>query len=88
MSWAIEITGTASREIAKLDRAHQRRVVAFLRDRLAEKESPRRIGKALQGDPPGRWRYRVGDYRLVCRIDDENRIVRVLAVGHRREVYR
>jgi mRNA interferase RelE/StbE len=61
---------------------------AYLRERIATDADPRRFGKPLIGDKAGLWRYRVGDFRLVCRIEDERLVVLVLAVGHRREVYR
>jgi mRNA interferase RelE/StbE len=59
-----------------------------LRDRLQPAENPRQLGKPLQGDKGGLWRYRVGDYRLICEIQDERITVLVLRVGHRKDVYR
>lgn len=88
MAWTAEVTETAAQALAKLDRGTQRRVRAFLAERLAGDADPRRIGKALQGRHAGLWRYRVGDYRLICRIEDARCVVLVLTVGHRREVYR
>lgn len=72
----------------RLDRPVQGRILAFLRDRIASLESPRRMGRALTGSRTGLWRYRVGDYRLVCRIEDQRVVVLVLAIAHRREAYR
>jgi mRNA interferase RelE/StbE len=86
--WRIEITRTAERQITKLDRTAQRSIRRFLRDRLTPADDPRQWGKALQGEKRGLWRYRVGDYRLICDIQDEKITVIVLEVGHRKDVYR
>jgi mRNA interferase RelE/StbE len=86
--WTIEITRTAERQIKKLDRKAQELIVRFLRDRLKPADNPRQWGKPLHGDKGGLWRYRVGDYRLVCDIQDEKITVLVLRVGHRKDVYR
>ena len=86
--WTIEIARTAEKQIKKLDRQAQESIVRFLRDRLQPSANPRQWGKPLQGDKGGLWRYRVGDYRLVCAIQDERITVLVLRVGHRKNVYR
>jgi mRNA interferase RelE/StbE len=88
LTWTVEIASTAARQLAKLDRPAKERIRRFLRERLATEEDPRRIGKALQGKHAGLWRYRVGDYRLICQLRDERRIVLLVTVAHRREVYR
>lgn len=88
MAWRIEIARTAEKHIAKLDRVAQRSIQHFLRDRLAPCENPRQWGKPLHGEKRGLWRYRVGDYRLICDIQDEKITVLVLEIGHRREIYR
>ena len=72
----------------KLDRVGQQRIVRFLEERLAGGTNPRTFGKPLTGDKVGLWRYRVGDYRVICRIDDDRSAVLVLRIAHRREVYR
>lgn len=87
-SWRIEITRTATRQIAKLDRAAQKSIQHFLRERLMPADNPRQWGKPLHGEKRGLWRYRVGDYRLICDIQDEKITVLVLEVGHRKDVYR
>ncbi len=88
MTWTVEWDAEAVREWQALDRSMQRRILQFLRTRLAEQPHPRSVGKPLKGLKTGLWRYRVGDYRLICLLDDERRIGVVVAVGHRREVYR
>jgi mRNA interferase RelE/StbE len=71
LAWTIEITRTAEKQIKKLGRTAQASVVRFLRERLQPAENPRQWGKPLQGEKLGLWRYRVGDYRLICDIQDE-----------------
>jgi mRNA interferase RelE/StbE len=89
MAWKIEFAPEAVRELNKLDGQVSRRILKFLRDRVANLDSPRSIGSALQGAKLGEfWKYRVGDYRIICRIDDEKVLILVLRVGHRKEVYR
>ena len=88
MAWTIEISRTAEKQIKKLDRVAQAAIVRFLRDRLRPAENPRLFGKPLHGDKGRLWRYRVGDYRLICDIQDEKVVVLVLRVGHRKDIYR
>jgi mRNA interferase RelE/StbE len=89
MAWKIEISPVADRELSSLDAQHARRILKFLHERLANLDDPRSIGKALQGSRLGEfWKYRVGDYRLICKIEDDRVVVLVLRVGHRKEVYR
>lgn len=89
MAWQIEFDPDAVKELKKLDRPVQVRLIAFLRDRLALLEDPRSLGEALSGARLGSyWKYRVGDWRIVCDIQDQRIVVRVLRVGNRREVYR
>ena len=88
MAWNVEFQISARRELAKLDRTVQTRIVDFLRFRVASKEDPRQHGKALKGEKGELWRYRIGDYRAICRIEDERLVVLVVHVGHRSSVYR
>ena len=87
MPWKIEIDAAAEKELTKLNREISARLVAFLRERLGPLEDPRDLGRALRHSD-GFWRYRVGDYRIICRIVYEDRRIVVLAFRHRREVYR
>lgn len=66
----------------------QRRIAAFIRQRLMTEDNSRRFGKALQGTLTGLWRYRVGDYRLICRLIDERCVVLALSIDHRSKAYR
>ena len=89
MAWQIELTATAAKQLAKLDKGEAKRITAFLRQRLAPPDDPRSIGKALTGPQLGTyWRYRVGDYRLICNIQDGALCILVIELGNRREVYR
>jgi mRNA interferase RelE/StbE len=63
-------------------------VLGYLRQRIASSKNPRRFGYSLVGDRKGLWRYRVGDYRIVAAIEDNRFVVLVVALGHRREIYR
>jgi len=86
--WAVEINRTAQKQIHKLDHKAQEAIIRFLRERVQPAEDPRQWGKPLRGEKQGLWRYRVGNYRLICDIQDEKITVLVLAVGHRKDVYR
>ncbi len=89
MGYRIEFDPRAEKELAKLDREVARRILRFLRERVATLDDPRGIGEALHGPELGRfWKYRVGDYRLICHIQDQRIAVLVLRIGHRRDVYR
>jgi mRNA interferase RelE/StbE len=87
LAWRIEITRTAQKQLAKLDRQMQTEIVRFLRERISTEDDPRRYGAPLRKEFLGRWKYRVGDYRLICEIQDEKILVLVLLVGHRSKVY-
>ena len=88
LAWLIELTASARKELAKLDRQAARRITTFLRERIANSANPRSTGKALTGPLGGLWRYRTGDFRIVCEIQDDALCVLVIKIGNRREVYR
>ena len=89
MAWQIEFDPDAARELRKLDRPVQIRIVGFLRQRVAVLDDPRQIGEALAGARLGSyWKYRVGDWRIICDLQDHRIIVRALRIGHRGGVYR
>lgn len=79
---------TAEKQLARLGSSDQRRVRAFINQRLLMLPSPRALGAALTGDLAGLWKYRVGDIRIVADIQDQKLIILVIEVGNRREVYR
>ena len=89
MTWRIEFDPAAFEELSGLDRTVQRRILNVLRERIAPLEEPRSLGEALHGkELGGFWKYRIGDYRVICDIQDKVIRILVLRVGHRREVYR
>ena len=89
MVWRIEFEDAALKGLAKLDKPVARRILAFLRERVAQLEDPRSVGEALKGSRLGDfWKYRVGDYRVIVHIEDGALRVLILKVGNRREVYR
>ncbi|NTJ41443.1 type II toxin-antitoxin system RelE/ParE family toxin [Agrobacterium larrymoorei] len=89
MIWEIEFRESARKQLKKLGRQDATRIIAFLTDRIAADNNPRRTGQALQGSELGNfWRYRVGDYRIICDIQDQKLFIVVIEIGHRREVYR
>jgi mRNA interferase RelE/StbE len=89
MAWRIELDPAAERELSKLDPQVARRILKFLRERVANLEDPRSIGEALRGSRLGEfWKYRVGDYRIISSIEDGALCILVVRIGNRREVYR
>lgn len=88
MVWTIDYTDTAKGQLRKLDKPVARRIVDFMDTRIAEAANPRQIGKALTGPLGDFWRYRVGDCRVICDIQDGALRVLVVQIGHRREIYR
>ena len=87
MSWVYRFDERALKELRKLGRQTQLEIIAYLDERVAGDADPRRFGKGPKADLAGLWRYRVGDYRILCQIRDGELLVLVVAVGHRREVY-
>ncbi len=86
--WWVEFDRGAVRDLRELGVEVERRVLRYLRERIAGSDDPRRFGHALTGDRKGLWRYHVGDHRIVAAIEDDRFVVLVVTVGHRREVYR
>ena len=86
--WTVEWDDRARRELRKLDHTVQNNILRYFRERIITDDDPRRFGKALRHELSGLWRYRIGDYRAVCQILDDQLIVLVLAVAHRRNIYR
>ena len=88
MVWTIEFLPEAAKELRKLDRQVAARIVRTLEERIAPLDDPRQIGSALVGEHAGYWRWRIGDFRVVARVEEERITVLVVRVAHRREVYR
>jgi mRNA interferase RelE/StbE len=87
--WTIELTEAAQRQLQKLGHTEAKRIRDFLAHRLSASDDPRRVGKALKGKEfENLWRYRVGDYRIICQLQDMRLVVLVVEIGHRREIYR
>ena len=87
MAWRIEWEDKAVKELKKLDTQVQRTIVRFLREKIATEDDPRRFGDPLTKDLKGLWKYRIGDYRIICSIEKRRVVVLVVRVGHRRSVY-
>ena len=87
MVWKVEYDGRVLKDMKKLDRAVQQEILAYFEKRIAGADDPRRFGKSLKSSFSGLWRYRIGSYRAVCRIEDEALVVLVLRVAHRSKVY-
>ena len=85
--WQINFEDTALDTLKKLDKSIRTQIEKYL-DRLAKIDDPRQRGKGLTGSRAGQWRYRVGDYRLICEIRDDVLVVLVLEIGHRSNIYR
>ncbi|MBV9937245.1 MAG: type II toxin-antitoxin system RelE/ParE family toxin [Acidobacteriaceae bacterium] len=88
MAWSVEFNDIAERQLRKLGRQWQKKILDYLEDEIASLDDPRSRGKALTGDKGGLWRYRVGDYRIICSLENKVLLILVVAVGHRREIYR
>jgi mRNA interferase RelE/StbE len=86
--WQLSFDKKALKKSKALDLSVRKRIKAFMEDRVAIADDPRLLGKALTGDYAGYWRYRVGEYRVICDIQNETITILVIEIGHRREVYR
>ena len=87
MVWRVEWEDEAVKELKKLDHRAQRNIVRYLRKKIATDQDPRRFGDPLRKGLKGLWKYRIDAYRIICSIEDNNLVVLVVRVGHRRYVY-
>ena len=87
MKYSVETSLRFEKEFKKLDKYTQLMIKAWIDKNLEDCEDPRRIGKGLTANRSGQWRYRIGDYRLICQIEDARLVILALNIGHRREVY-
>jgi mRNA interferase RelE/StbE len=88
LAWQIEFTPEAEKQLSKIDRQTAKRILNFLSERIAPAEDARTAGKALKGVLRQFWRYRVGDHRIICRIQDDRLLILVIRVAHRSDAYR
>jgi mRNA interferase RelE/StbE len=86
--WKIEFLATATRQLRKIDKRWQSSILDYLEDEIAILEDPRTRGKALHGEKRGLWRYRVGNYRIICEILDDQLVIAAITIGHRKDVYK
>lgn len=84
----VELSERFKKEFRKLDKYTQKIIRSWINKNLVECQNPRQYGKGLTANRKGQWRYRIGDYRLICEIEDENMIVLALTIGHRRSIYK
>jgi mRNA interferase RelE/StbE len=87
LTWRIEWDDRARKELRKLDFSIQKEILNYLQTRIVKLQNPRLLGQSLSANKAGLWRYRVRNYRLICKIEDHKLIVFVVGVGHRKEVY-
>ena len=87
MAWKIEFSSRANKDLEKLDSQSQKLIKDYLDDRLLKLAHPKQAGKALTNSFKGLWRYRVDNFRIICKIQENKLIILVLQIGHRSEVY-
>ena len=88
MTFHVELTESARKELKKLDQYTQKIILLWLNKNLEGCEDPRLYGKPLSANRAGQWRYRIGDYRVIAKIEDDKLIILVIAIGHRREIHK
>lgn len=87
MAWKIELKPSAKKAFAKLDRSVQKILLQFLTQKVLKSKDPRELGKALAYNHQGLWRYRVGNDRIVCQLQDETITILIVKIGHRKNIY-
>lgn len=87
MIYKIKLSPKVQRQLRKLDTHTAAIILRYLSKHVDGKENPRLVGKSLSANRAGQWRYRIGDYRIICEIIDSELVVLALTVGHRKEVY-
>jgi mRNA interferase RelE/StbE len=88
MSYSISYSNKFDKSLDKIDNANAQKILKYLKKNIDGSENPRAFGKALAGNLKGLWRYRVGNYRIICDIQDEECIVLALETAHRKNIYR
>ena len=87
MKYTVQYTAGAIKNLKKLDKNTQGLILGWIEKNLMNCENPRQHGKCLTANRSGQWRYRIGDYRLICEIEDDKIVILILSIGHRREIY-
>ena len=87
MTYKVVYSKTAVKQFKKMDRSIAAFILSFIEEKLVDCENPRAYGKALQGSLSEIWRYRVGDYRILAKIEDQLLVITVVEIGHRKSIY-
>ncbi len=87
MAWKIEFDSAAAKDLKKLPKSEQKKLLKAIYH-IAELPTPRSSGKALKGPFGTLWRYRMGNYRIICKIEDGALVILVVAIGHRKDIYK
>ena len=87
MAWKINYSAQALKALKKMDKQRAQRITHFMDKRIALMDNPKQSGKLLKGKLGDYWRFRVGDYRVLCEIQDTELVILAVLIGHRREVY-
>ena len=87
MAWDIEYSGKALKALKKIDHTNAKRILDYIDNKIAMLDNPRSLGKPLKGELGEFWRYRIGDYRVICEIQDNRLVILAALIGHRKEIY-
>ncbi|WP_057491540.1 type II toxin-antitoxin system RelE family toxin [Streptococcus orisasini] len=87
MKYRIVITSKADKQLKKMDAFTRKMILSWIKKNLYHTDNPRHHGKGLIANHSGEWRYRVGNYRILANILDDEIVIEVFSVGHRREIY-
>jgi len=88
MKYSVEYTKVAVKQLKKMDKKIAAFILSYIEEKLVDCDNPRVFGKVLQGNLNDKWRYRVGDYRILAKIEDEKVVITVVEVGHRKDIYK
>lgn len=83
----IRFSSHSLKQLKRLDKHIAKKIIDFIEDKIAQLDDPRQIGKPLQGQLVNLWRYRLGDYRMIVEIQDDEMIIQVIKIGHRKDIY-
>ncbi len=86
--WTVRWDQRAVKDLKSISQEGRQRILTYIEQKINQKSNPKDLGKPLIGDKSGLWRYRVGDYRIICNFSDAELIILVIAVGHRKEIYK